>query len=150
MKKFFPFFIIPSVLILDRFSKIFIMRHFSEGRGLAMWPFFYLTRVNNTGAAFGMLKGNSSALALVSIVCIIGVAVVLARDFRHETHYLRNTALSLIAAGAAGNLYDRLHYGYVVDFLDFRVWPVFNLADSVICVGIFMLILGLFMTAKNG
>ena len=54
---------------------------------------------------------------------------------------------ALVLGGAAGNLCDRLYFGHVVDFLDFRVWPVFNIADSAICFGVFLIILNIFKTA---
>ena len=160
MKKFFPFLIIPFFFILDRITKFTIVDHLREGQSLPVWRgVFHLTRVNNTGAAFGMLKGNAGLLALVSVACIIGIFVALLKDLFIKSPSqdpqaaridgLRNLALALVAAGAAGNLYDRVHYGYVIDFLDLRVWPVFNIADSGICVGIFLMVLSLTQTRKN-
>lgn len=63
---------------------------------------------------------------------------------------LSAAAYALVIAGALGNLYDRLRYGYVVDFLDFRVWPVFNVADISISVGVGLIILSLFMPPRKG
>lgn len=63
---------------------------------------------------------------------------------RSRNNPLRAWPWSLVIGGTLGNLYDRLHYGYVVDFLDLRVWPVFNIADASICAGVFMIALGLF------
>ncbi len=148
MKKFVTLLIIPFLFILDRITKSMVVSHLREGQSLPVWPgVFHLTRVNNSGAAFGMLKGNTVPLMMISVVCIVGIFVVLVSDaaFRNR---LRNLALALVMAGAAGNLYDRVRYGYVIDFLDFRIWPVFNIADSGICVGIFLIILTLFKTGK--
>ncbi len=155
MRKFFTLLIFPFIFILDRITKLMIVATLSEGQSLRVWPgVFHLTRVNNTGAAFGLLKERTSLLTMVSVVCIVGISGVLLRDFfmkssaRGFIHCLRHLALALVLAGAAGNLYDRIRYGYVIDFLDFRIWPVFNIADSSICIGIFLMILSLFKTRK--
>jgi len=100
--------------------------------------FFDLTRLHNTGAAWGMLSDHPELLALVSIVMFILLIV-----FRR--HILSNTtshrwAYGLLIGGIVGNMIDRVKYGYVVDFLDFFVgdwhYPAFNIADSCICVGV--------------
>lgn len=100
--------------------------------------FFDLTRLHNTGAAWGMFSDHPEILALVSIVMFILLVV-----FRR--HILSNTtshrwAYGLLVGGIVGNMIDRVKYGYVVDFLDFFVgdwhYPAFNIADSCICVGV--------------
>ncbi len=155
MKIFFTLLVFPFIFILDRITKLMVVTTLSEGQSLRVWPgVFHLTRVNNTGAAFGMLKGSAPLLTMVSVVCIAGISAVLLRDFFMKApsggfiHRVRHLALALVLAGAAGNLYDRIRYGYVIDFLDFRIWPVFNIADSGICIGIFLMILSLFKTGK--
>ena len=160
MKKFFPFLTILLLFTLDRTTKFMIVDHLKESQSVPVWPgVFHLTRVNNTGAAFGMLRGNAELLTIISVVCVMGISTVLLRDFfvRSRSHSVeatffnrfRNLALALVAAGAAGNLYDRIRYGYVIDFLDFRIWPVFNIADSAVCAGIFLMVLSLFRTGKT-
>lgn len=136
---------IPVIFLVDLVSKIWVIRHFEEGRGVALWPgVFHLTRVNNTGAAFGLFKTAGAALTLVSIAC---VAVLFWFAWRESEPArpagTRLVGLCLVIGGALGNFWDRIRYGYVVDFLDFRVWPVFNLADSAITVGMLILIAGL-------
>lgn len=128
-----------------------------EGQGFEVIPgLFYLTRVNNTGAAFGMLKGNAPVLAAISLICVILMSGWLLKDSFDRRpkapsppRRIKTYALSFIAAGAAGNLYDRISYGYVVDFLDFRIWPVFNIADTFICAGVFLMILSMFRASKG-
>ena len=114
---------------------------------------FHITRVNNTGAAFGMLKGNGLILILISIASIGFLSLYLFQNIflsRGRQAKPRGIGLSneiawaLVIAGAAGNLVDRLRYGYVIDYLDFRVWPVFNVADASICTGVFLVLLGFF------
>lgn len=133
---------------MDRIAKVFILSRYAEGEGFPVWPgVFHLTRVNNTGAAFGILKGAAPLLIAISIVSVLILSAYLFRELfakNCKTHSpgLSHYAWALVIGGALGNLYDRLRYGYVVDFLDFRVWPVFNIADSAICVGVFFIFLG--------
>lgn len=136
--------LIPLVFILDRLSKIWVVDRFREGEGFSVLPgFFRLTRVNNTGAAFGLFKNGHLLLAALSVACI-GLLCFYGWRQRAKPQLSRHRfGLILVVGGALGNLYDRLTYGYVVDFLDFRVWPVFNLADSCITVGMLILFAGI-------
>jgi len=96
-------------------------------------PFVQLTYVENTGAAFGMLQGQVAALIVISVI-VSAWLIQMVRKSSGDRSSL--WALAVILGGALGNLLDRLRLGFVVDFLDLRVWPVFNLADSAITVGI--------------
>jgi len=104
-------------------------------------PFFELTYVENTGAAFGLGRGANGAFIAVSVV-LIAVLVRLLRRWPKGDLWLQAGGL-LVLSGALGNLYDRLAYKYVVDFLYVHHWPVFNVADSCICVGAGLLAWGL-------
>jgi signal peptidase II len=95
--------------------------------------------VHNRGAAFGILKNQLFLFILSSIFAIILIYFNLKKSRNKNKLSLNNLALGLILSGAIGNLIDRLLLGYVVDFLDFRVWPVFNVADSAITVGAVLL-----------
>ena len=97
---------------------------------------FHLTLVHNRGAAFGILRNQLIVFIAVSLAAIAYIIAVI----RRSPGRLQQAALSLVLAGAAGNLIDRVALGYVVDFLDFRVWPVFNVADSAICTGAGLLV----------
>lgn len=143
--RFFQVGLIPAVFLLDQLSKMWILRHFSLGEGIPVWPgVFHLTRVNNTGAAFGILKNSGFFLTVISILCVIVLVIVVGRSVAQNIVSMRSVAGGLVAAGALGNLVDRLRYGYVIDFLDFRVWPVFNIADAAICVGVTIVAITLF------
>jgi signal peptidase II len=98
----------------------------------------HLTSIQNTGAGFGLLRGQQSLLILISLV-VVGVILYHLPVIMKE----RKTVLpyALLWGGALGNLIDRVYFGYVVDFLDFRVWPVFNIADSAITIGAVWLII---------
>ncbi len=95
---------------------------------------------------------------VLSAACIVFLSVYLLRNIFSGSReagaarlsFARQTAWSLVIAGALGNLYDRFRYGYVVDFLDFRIWPVFNIADASICVGVFLVILSFLKRDKIG
>jgi signal peptidase II len=101
--------------------------------------FLYFTLVHNRGAAFGILKNQLLLFILSSIFAIILIYFNLKKSRSKNKLSLNDLALGLILSGAIGNLIDRLFLGYVVDFLDFRVWPVFNIADSAITVGAVLL-----------
>ena len=111
--------------------------------------FFYLTLVHNRGAAFGILKNQLLLFILSSIFAIILIYFNLKNSKENNKLSLNNLALGLILSGAVGNLIDRLFLGYVVDFLDFCVWPVFNVADSAITVGAVLLAWSLLKEIKT-
>ena len=141
-------------VILDQASKLAITSSMQLYQSIPVMPFFKLTYVHNTGAAFSFLSEAGgwqrwffAALALV----ISGViAVWLARLKQHET--LLAVALSLVLGGAIGNLIDRLVYGYVIDFLDVYYqtwhWPAFNIADSAITLGVILMLVESFGLGK--
>jgi len=121
------------VLALDRLSKWWVVRHFELGESLPLIPgIFHLTYVRNTGAAFSMLRDAAPVLAVFSAVVVLGILV-----FARQIHALGlRGEVGLILGGGLGNLIDRVRDGSVVDFLDFRIWPVFNLADTALVVGV--------------
>jgi len=134
-----PFVITAAiVLVVDRLTKLAVIRRMAEFDSIPVIPgVFNLTYVRNPGAAFGLLPNRTSFFVFVSLV-VIGLIVVFAGRFGRG-NLARQVALGLILGGAIGNLWDRLHSGLVVDFLDFRVWPVFNIADSSLVIGVFLL-----------
>lgn len=148
-----PFAVLVLVVLgLDRWTKWLIhSRLLLNQTILIIDGFFNITYVQNTGVAFGILDAaslplKSAALATLTIAAIAGVIVYSLRTPVNQR--LLQVALSLILAGALGNLYDRIHYGYVIDFIEvyFRNyrWPSFNIADSAITVGVALLALEIF------
>ena len=101
---------------------------------------FHITYIHNTGAAFSMMEGMRNVLVLLPAV-MIAAAVIYMFIKRKTGHPLMLTSVALIAGGGIGNLIDRIALGYVVDYLDFRVFPIFNLADICVCTGCGLLIL---------
>lgn len=113
--------------------------------------FFYLTYVRNYGAGFSILQNATLFLIIISIIAIIILGYELLHSKKWDTW--SNLAYLLIISGACGNLIDRLRLGYVVDFLDFKIffydYPVFNIADSYITIGCFMLIIKVLLENRN-
>lgn len=140
------------VILVDRLSKIWVAKHISLGQAITVIPnVFRITHVLNTGAAFSMFEGAKNqeivryALIGFSIVAIVAVLIALWRTGQRVS--LMSVSLALILGGALGNLYDRIWFKYVVDFLEVHIvhyhWPDFNVADSCIVVGACLLLLEL-------
>jgi signal peptidase II len=133
------FIIVLVILSLDQLTKSIITKSLALNQSLPVIKgIFHLSLVHNRGAAFGLLKNQAPLFIFTSLVAIILIYLDL-RLHRHRQTSLYNISLGLILAGAFGNLIDRLFFGYVIDFLDFRIWPVFNVADSAITVGAILL-----------
>ena len=143
------------VIVLDQLSKAWITHHFVFGESLRILGVFDLVLAHNTGAAFSFLSDAGGMQRwLFSIIAVIASVWIVWLLRRHGTQALFALALSLILGGALGNLIDRIAYGYVVDFLHFHwnehYFPAFNLADSAITCGAFLLILDSFKEHWHG
>jgi signal peptidase II len=133
-------------LVLDQGSKLAIAGSMKLYESIQIMPFFKLTYVHNTGAAFSFLSEAGGwqrwFFAGLALVISVVIAVWLSRLKKHET--LLAVALALVLGGAVGNLIDRLAYGYVIDFLDVYYeswhWPAFNIADSAITLGVMLML----------
>ncbi|HSN24390.1 MAG TPA: signal peptidase II [Methylomicrobium sp.] len=142
-------------VILDQASKLAIAGSMQLYQSIEIVPYFNLTYVHNTGAAFSFLSEAGGwqrwFFAGLALVISVVIAVWLARLKRHET--LLAVALSLILGGAIGNLIDRVAYGYVIDFLDVYYqtwhWPAFNIADSAITLGVILMLVESFGLGKS-
>ncbi len=132
--------IVASILIIiDQYSKYLIIKKLGYGQSLPIIPnIFHLTPISNTGIAFGLFKGNNTILIFSSILVILTLAIFWKRIVPNRL-FLGRMAIGLIIGGAVGNLIDRIRFRHVVDFLDFRIWPVFNFADSGITIGTVLL-----------
>lgn len=133
--------VVVSLLALDRATKVWAMRDLAPVGTIPLLPFFDLTYVENTGAAFGMGRGANGFFVLVSLA-LTATLVWMMRRWPLDKLSLQWGGL-LVVSGAIGNLYDRVAYSYVVDFLHVHYWPVFNVADSCITVGACLLAWGL-------
>ncbi|HHW02947.1 MAG TPA: signal peptidase II [Thermoanaerobacterales bacterium] len=126
------------VFAADQLSKYIIQMNMEPYESLPILKgIFHITYVQNTGAAFSILRGKTYFFTIVSFAIILAI-IFFIRKISPEKRLLR-FVMALVLGGAAGNLVDRLRFGYVVDFFDFRIWPVFNIADSAIVVGVIIL-----------
>lgn len=133
-------------IVLDQASKLVVDNSMRLYESIPLMPYFNLTYVHNTGAAFSFLSEAGGwqrwFFAALALVISIALSIWLARLQKNET--LLALALSLVLGGAIGNLIDRLAYGYVIDFLDVYYnswhWPAFNIADSAITLGVALML----------
>ncbi len=152
------FFLVAATLVLDRWTKSLIRSNFALHESTPVIDgFFDITYLRNTGVAFGIFSSLSSPLKsiLLSSIAAIAVGAVILYSVRTPAGArLLQVALSLILGGALGNLYDRIAYGYVVDFLELYVgsysWPAFNVADSAISIGVALLAVEIFRNEAPG
>ncbi|MCL6635212.1 MAG: signal peptidase II [Peptococcaceae bacterium] len=133
------FFVAAATFLVDQASKAAVQMLMYHGESIPVVPpVFYLTFIMNPGAAFGLLAYQTNLFVTVTVLLVAGVLLGY-KKIPPGRPLLRN-GLGLVVGGALGNLADRLRYGLVVDFLDFRVWPVFNLADTAIVTGACLLV----------
>lgn len=145
------------VIVIDQLSKIFFSGILPLNKTIPIIKnFFHLTLIHNTGIAFGILKGSSNTILIVTMIGLVLIICSLKKDFLTDKILLsqkalriRKVSIGFILGGAIGNMIDRIRLGYVIDFLDFRVWPVFNFADSFITIGAVILFWNLFIPTKS-
>lgn len=141
-------------VILDQLSKIWVDTSMSLYQSIPVFPGFNITYVHNFGAAFSFLSEQGGwqrwFFALLAASISIGIVIWIKRLKPEET--LSAISLSLILGGAIGNLVDRVIYGYVIDFFDVYYqthhWPVFNMADSAITIGVMLMLYESFTQKK--
>ncbi len=123
---------------LDQFSKWLVVQNLHYGETWEIMPLltgiFDFTYTRNTGAAFGLGQGQGNIFLLIALV-VSGIIIFSYRQLPHGSWPVR-LAMGMMMGGALGNAVDRVRYGYVVDFLHLHGWPIFNIADSVIVVGV--------------
>jgi signal peptidase II len=118
---------------VDQLSKAFIAKYMQPGESIAIIPgIFHITYVRNPGAAFGIFAHHTEFFVALAVLFILIVLVLL---FYFPTIPKVIIPMSILTGGVLGNMIDRLRIRYVVDFIDFRVWPVLNAADIFIFVG---------------
>ena len=123
------------IVILDQISKYWIRTNiFLNNSMVIIKPILSFTYVRNTGVSFGLFKGYIWIFTLILILALIYFVFLFFKEKQYRLIY------SIICAGIVGNLIDRLFLGYVVDFVNFHLWPIFNIADSAIFIGILWLI----------
>ncbi len=119
------------LIIIDRLTKIWAAQ-LSHEQDYGIFSFVYVT---NTGAGFSIFTGQNTLLIMLSLI-VLGLLIFFSSS-------LHRTGVWVVAAGLIGNLIDRVSYGYVIDFINFKFWPVFNVADMMIVLGVIALIIDL-------
>ena len=128
---------VSTIILADRLTKIYFSELLSLGESLpVIRNVLHMTLVHNTGIAFGLFKDQGVVFIIIPIIAVV-LLVFNIHYYRQQQGLSRTyiVAFSLILGGAIGNLIDRIFFGYVIDFIDLQVWPVFNLADSAITIG---------------
>ncbi len=142
-------------ILIDQITKIAVDRSMVLFDSIPIIEnFFHITYVRNRGAAFSFLSNASWRLPFFITISIIAAFVILIAFRRlRDDQKLAHISLSMIFSGAVGNLIDRIRLGEVIDFLDAHWyrhhWPAFNVADSLICVGVFLLALDMILEEKR-
>jgi signal peptidase II len=140
------------VIAVDQLSKWWVQNHFYPGQSVPETGFFRLTYAQNTGAAFSIFYGRTDILTVVSMC---GVVLILVYNFWISHHFpflntrINKIALGLILAGTVGNLIDRFWLHYVRDFLDAGPWPIFNVADSAVVVGVIVFAASILFSSQD-
>jgi signal peptidase II len=129
-----------AVFVLDRVTKSLVVAQIPYGTEVpVIGHLLGIANVHNSGAAFGILPAGSAFFLVASIVVAIGLVVYVART---PSSLWADIVLGLIMGGTLGNGYDRIMFGTVTDFINFHFWPVFNVADAAISVGVLALVAG--------
>ena len=139
--KYFTIFSIAIIVVLvDQITKFLIKINFELNQALPIIKsIFHLTYIQNTGAGFGILKSQTLILIFISLI-VIGVILYYISSIK-EKEKLLQILVGFVLGGTIGNLIDRLTYGFVIDFLDFQIWPIFNAADSFVTMGVIGLVI---------
>jgi signal peptidase II len=140
-ERFWPYglAIFAIILLLDQLTKRFIVTNYALGESHRMLPGFWFTYVQNTGTNWGILNGSSYNWVFIWLsVIAFGLLLYFFDAFKTVPEKI---GYALLLAGLWGNLIDRATLGFVVDFIDLHWWPVFNIADSAICVAVVILLL---------
>ena len=116
--------LIVFLFLLDILTKIFF-----KGKNIEIFKYFSFNYVENTGITFGLLKNNNLIFILITFVIVYLIIYYYKKEKKLQYGF------DFVLAGAFGNLINRIFYGYVIDFIDFKIWPVFNLADMFVIIG---------------
>jgi len=140
-----------TIVVLDQWTKNWVRSQLEYGEAWAPWdwllPYARLIHAQNTGAAFGMLQGLNAVFTVLAIIVSCVIIYYFPRVPRED--WLLRLALALQLGGAVGNLIDRITEGYVTDFISAGMFPVFNVADAAISIGVALLILAMWLKERE-
>ena len=136
-----------AAVVADQVTKHVVASHLRLGEGLHVVGPFTIRHVQNSGIAFGLFSNATAAVIVVTAIAIAWMLAYFARS--GARHPVLPVALGLVIGGSVSNLADRVRLGFVTDFLDFRYWPAFNLADSFIVIGVGILLAALVLSERE-
>ncbi len=145
------FIYVVGLVYIDQLTKYLVKTNFKLYETKQILPFLALTYTTNTGIVFGWFQTKyANILFSFVIIIILSILIVSSKNFVKEFGGIGKISLCLIISGGLGNLVDRIFFGKVVDFIDLQwnyknIWPVFNLADSYVFIGIWLLIIKYFL-----
>jgi len=139
--------IVLAALVADQVTKHIVASNLSLGEGLHVVGPFSIRHVQNSGIAFGLFSNATAGVIVVTAIAVAWMLVYFARS--GGRHPVLPVALGLVIGGSVSNLADRVRLGFVTDFLDFRYWPAFNLADSFIVIGVGILLAALLLAERE-
>jgi signal peptidase II len=153
MRRYSVFLLIPAVFFLDRWTKFLVTESLSYLESIHITSYFSLVNWRNLGGAFGFLSQSPIGKYVFTFFPLAVAAALIYALLAYRLPLLKTFALVCILAGAAGNIYDRMSYGYVIDFLLFYYknlqWPAFNVADISISTGIGLWLLSEFLIYRK-
>ncbi len=138
------------IILLDQASKIYIQYSMYIGESIPVIEgIFHITYIENPRTSFGLFEYNSSFFVIAVLISVI-LAILIYKKIIFKKNHFMYIPLTLVLGGAVGNLIDRVRVnGMVIDFIDFRIWPVFNFADSAIVCGMLVLLIHLLFHAPE-
>ena len=145
--------IVAVTIIVDQLTKFLVVKYMTLGQSISVIDnFLYITSHRNEGAAWGILQGKMIFFYVLTLV-VIGLVILWIRKLDIKKEKLLVIALSLILGGALGNFIDRVMYQHVVDFINTYIFgydfPIFNIADSALCIGVFLMAVDAILDIKR-
>jgi signal peptidase II len=141
-------FLVLFIAAFDQLAKYYVTSAMNLGESIPVIDgVFHFTYVLNPGAAFGIMKNQTAFFVIIAVIVLAG-SMYFFSSLAGEARLARFGVI-LLAGGAAGNLIDRVKTGFVIDFFDFRVWPVFNIADLAIVIGASLIALALWLAPSD-
>lgn len=142
------FFVALGVLVLDQIVKAIVVKNMVLYQSIPVIKgFFHLTYVLNPGAAFSILRNQTTFFIIITILVVVFIVFYIPKI--PKNNYFMLIGFGSVVGGALGNLLDRIRLAKVIDYLDFRFWPVFNIADMGIVIGAGLLLIGFWQEEKR-
>ncbi len=133
-------------VFFDQLTKTLIRHNLGLNESVPLGNILHLSYITNTGSAFGLFKGANQFFIVIDFIAILLILYFIKETKDGNLAYM---SFGMLLGGTIGNLIDRIIYGHVIDFIDFRFWPVFNVADSAVTIGVILLLLIIILWEKK-